>query len=164
YGTDPRLLKMVEHLSDGELKRLKRGGHDYKKIYAAYAAAAAAKDQPTVILAKTVKGWALGAGAEARNITHQKKKLDLDELKKFRDTLELPISDKKLADAPLYHPGQDSDEVRYLLGRRKALGGCVPRRIVRVKPMPAANPKAFSEFDTGTGETQMVSTTMVFGK
>ncbi len=164
FGANEKLKAMVEHLSDDDLKHLRRGGHDYKKIYAAYAAAAAMKGRPTAILAKTVKGWTLGSGAEARNITHQKKKLDLDELRKFRDTLELPISDKKLADAPLYHPGPDSDEVKYLLERRNALGGCVPKRIVRTKPLPPAGPKAFTEFDAGTGETQQVSTTMVFGK
>ena len=164
YGTDPRLLKLVEHLSDDDIKRLRRGGHDYKKIYAAYAAAAATKGRPTVILAKTVKGWTLGTGAEARNMTHQKKKLDLEELKKFRDTLELPIPDKKLADPPFFHPGADSDEVRYLLERRRALGGCVPKRVVRAKTLPAAGAKVFAEFDGGTGENQMVSTTMVAGK
>ncbi len=164
FGVDPRLKAMVDHLSDDDLKHLRRGGHDYKKIYAAYAAATATRGQPTVVLAKTVKGWTLGSGAEARNITHQKKKLDLDELKKFRDTLELPISDKKLAEAPLYHPGPDSDEVKYLLERRRALGGCMPKRVVRAKPLPAAGAKAFSEFDGGTPETQQVSTTMVFGK
>ncbi|MBI5171119.1 MAG: pyruvate dehydrogenase (acetyl-transferring), homodimeric type [Candidatus Eisenbacteria bacterium] len=164
FGADPRLAKMVEHLSDDQIKHLRRGGHDYKKIYAAYAAALATKGRPTVILAKTVKGWTLGPGAEARNMTHQKKKLDLDELRRFRDLLELPISDKKLADAPLYHPGADSEEVKYLLERRNALGGCMPKRLVRAKALPPAEPKAFSEFDNGTPEGQAVSTTMVFGK
>jgi len=164
FGADPRLLKMVEHLSDDELKHLRRGGHDYRKIYAAYTAAVTHKGRPTVILAKTVKGWALGTAAEARNITHQKKKLDVEELKKFRDTLSLPIPDKKLLDAPLFHPGPDSPEVKYLLERRRALGGGIPRRVVRTKPMPTVSPKVFSEFDGGTGENQAVSTTMVFGK
>ncbi len=164
FGTDPRLAKLVEHLSDDQIKHLRRGGHDYRKVYAAYAAATAMSDRPTVILAKTVKGWTLGTGAEARNITHQKKKLDLEELKKFRDTLELPIPDKKLGEAPFFHPGADSPEVRYMLERRRALGGGVPRRVVRAKALPPAAPKAFSEFDAGTGESQLVSTTMVFGK
>ncbi|HTR97541.1 MAG TPA: pyruvate dehydrogenase (acetyl-transferring), homodimeric type [Candidatus Acidoferrales bacterium] len=164
FGTDPRLKALVDHLSDDDIKHLRRGGHDYKKIYAAYAAATATPGRPTVILAKTVKGWTLGSAAEARNITHQKKKLDLDELRKFRDTLELPIPDKKLEEAPFFHPGADSDEVRYLLERRRALGGCVPKRIVRSKPMPAASARDFAEFDAGTGEAQLVSTTMVFGK
>ncbi len=164
FGTDPRLLKMVEHLSDDDIKRLRRGGHDYKKVYAAYLAATTTTGRPTVILAKTVKGWTLGTGAEARNMTHQMKKLDQEELKTFRDRLELPIPDRKLADPPYYHPGADSDEVRYLMERRKALGGCVPRRIVRSKPLPVPADKNFSEFRTGTGANQAVSTTMVFAK
>ena len=164
FGTDPRLLKMVENLSDDQIKRLRRGGHDYKKVYAAYAAAVAHSGQPTAILAQTVKGWTLGTGAEARNMTHQKKKLDQEELKKFRDTLELPIPDKKIPEAPLYHPGPDSPEVKYMLERRRALGGCIPKRLVRSKPMPAVGPKVFTEFDGGTGANQAVSTTMVFGK
>jgi len=96
FGRDPRLLAMVEHLSDDELRHLRRGGHDYRKVYAAYVAATRHRGQPTVILAKTVKGWTLGSGAEARNITHQMKKLNLDELRKFRDRLELPIPDRQL--------------------------------------------------------------------
>jgi pyruvate dehydrogenase E1 component len=117
-----------------------------------------------VILAKTVKGWTLGEGAEARNITHQMKKLGESELKVFRDRLQLPIPDKKLADPPYYHPGPDSDEVRYMMERRKGLGGCVPKRIVLAKPLPPPADKVFDEFKSGTGETQAVSTTMVFAK
>ena len=164
FGADPRLLKMVEHLSDDQIKHLRRGGHDIRKIYAAYTAAVTHRGRPTVILAKTVKGWALGTGAEARNITHQKKKLDVEELKKFRDTLSLPIPDKKLVEAPLFHPGPDSPEVNYLLEHRRALGGGIPRRIVRAKALPPVAPKVFSEFDGGTSGNQAVSTTMVFGK
>jgi len=164
FGADPRLLKMVEHLSDDQIKRLRRGGHDYRKIYAAYTAAVTHQGRPTVILAKTVKGWTLGTGAEARNITHQKKKLDLEELKKFRDTLELSISDKKISEASFFHPGPDSPEVRYLLERRNKLGGCIPKRIVRAKALPPPAPKVFAEFDGGTSDSQAVSTTMVFGK
>ncbi len=163
FGRDPRLLKMVEHLSDDEIRRLRRGGHDYRKLYAAYSAATAHRGQPTVILAKTVKGWTLGT-AEARNVTHQVKKMSLEELKKFRDRLELPITDRKLENAPYYHPGADSDEVRYMMERRSALGGCVPRRIVRAKPLPAPTDKAFVEFSQGTGDKQAVSTTMAFAK
>ena len=164
FGTDPRVLKMVEGMSDDELKRLRRGGHDYKKVYAAYAAATATKGRPTVILAKTVKGWTLGTGAEGRNITHQMKKLDQEELRKFRDRLELPIPDKQLSDPPYYHPGAASDEVRYMLERRQALGGCIPRRVVRAKPLPPVGDKVFTEFHSGTNEKQLVSTTMVFAK
>jgi pyruvate dehydrogenase E1 component len=164
FGTDPRLLAMVEHLSDDDIKKLRRGGHDYKKVYAAYLAAVSTRDRPTVILAKTVKGWTLGSGAEARNMTHQMKKLDQVELRTFRDRLELPIPDKKLADPPYYHPGPDSDEVRYMMERRKALGGCVPKRVVRSKPLAPPADKNFAEFRTGTGANQAVSTTMVFAK
>jgi pyruvate dehydrogenase E1 component len=164
FGKDPRTLKMVEGMTDEQIKALRRGGHDYKKVFAAYSAATAIGGRPTVILAKTVKGWTLGGGAEARNMTHQKKKLDIEELKKFRDRLELPIPDKSLADAPYFHPGANSPEVKYLLERRKALGGCVPKRIVRAKPLPQPAAKSFTEFETGTGENQMVSTTMAFAK
>jgi len=164
FGKDPRTAKMVEGMSDESIARLRRGGHDYRKVYAAYAAATQTTGRPTVILAKTVKGWTLGTGAEARNMTHQKKKLDIEELKKFRDRLQLPISDKKIADAPYFHPGPDSPEVRYMLERRKALGGCIPKRIVRAQPLPDPQAKAFAEFESGTSETQLVSTTMVFAK
>jgi pyruvate dehydrogenase E1 component len=164
FGTEPRVLKMVENMSDDDIKRLRRGGHDYRKVYAAYAAATATQGRPTVILAKTVKGWTLGTGAEARNMTHQMKKLKLDELKKFRDRLELPIPDRKLDDAPYYHPGAESPEVKYLLERRRALGGCVPKRVVRAKPLPLPGVKAFAEFAAGTGESQAVSTTMACAK
>jgi pyruvate dehydrogenase E1 component len=164
FGKDPRTLEMVERLSDEDLRRLRRGGHDYRKVYAAYSAAVAHKGQPTVILAKTVKGWTLGTGAEARNMTHQMKKLKVDELKKFRDRLELPIPDRKLDNPTFYHPGPKSDEVEYLLERRRALGGCVPKRIVRVKSLPAPADKTFAEFASGTNENQAVSTTMAFAK
>jgi pyruvate dehydrogenase E1 component len=164
FGADPRLLKMVEHLSDDDLKRMRRGGHDYRKLYAAYAAATSHRGQPTVILAQTVKGWTLGTGAEARNITHQMKKLKTDELKKFRDRLELPIPDRKLEDPPYYHPGADSEEIQYMLERRRQLGGFLPRRIVRAKPLPEPGAAVFQEFAGGTGEKQAVSTTMVVAK
>jgi pyruvate dehydrogenase E1 component len=164
FGKDPRLLAMVENISDEQLPKLRRGGHDYRKLYAAYLAATSHRGQPTVILVKTVKGWTLGAGAEARNITHQMKKLSLEELRKFRDRIELPISDRKLPEAPYYHPGPDSPEVRYMLERRAALGGCVPKRIVRARPLPAPGDKVFAEFALGTRADQAVSTTMVFAK
>ncbi|TMQ73307.1 MAG: pyruvate dehydrogenase (acetyl-transferring), homodimeric type [Candidatus Eisenbacteria bacterium] len=164
FGRDPRLLKMVEHLSDDQIRGLRRGGHDYKKVYAAYKVATATRGMPSVILAKTVKGWTLGPGAEARNIAHQMKKLNTEELRKFRDLLELPIPDRKLPDAPYYHPGPNSPEVKYLLERRTALGGCIPKRVVRAKPLPRAAEKAFTEFFSGTREDQQVSTTMAFAK
>ena len=164
FGRDPRLLKMVEHLSDDQIRGLRRGGHDYNKVYAAYKVATGTRGKPTAILAHTVKGWTLGAGAEARNISHQMKKLNLEELRKFRDTLELPIPDRKLADAPYYHPGAGSAEIKYLLGRREALGGCLPKRVVHAKPLPRVADKAFAEFFSGTREDQAVSTTMAFAK
>ncbi len=113
FGPDPRLRKMVEHLSDDDLRHLRRGGHDYRKVYSAYKLAIEQRGAPTVILAHTVKGWTLGTGFEARNSTHQIKKIGEAELRAFRDLLELPISDKRLAEAkpPYYHPGPDSDEV-----------------------------------------------------
>src|SRR5262245_23744753 len=160
FGPDPRLRKLVEHLTDDELTRLRRGGHDYRKVFAAYKAATEFTGAPTVILAKTVKGWTLGRGVEARNITHQAKKLNEDELRVFRDRLELPIPDAKLKDAPYFHPGADSDEVKYMLERRAALGGPLPRRVVRSQPLPAPTPAVDKEFDGGS--TTAVSTTMVF--
>jgi pyruvate dehydrogenase E1 component len=163
FGRDPRLIKMVENMSDADIKNLRRGGHDYRKVFAAYTAAVNHRNQPTVVLAKTVKGWTLGEG-EARNMTHQLKKMKEEELRKFRDRLELPIPDRKLKDAPYFHPGKDSDEVRYMLERRKALGGCLPKRIVRSKPLPPVGDKVFAEFSEGTREDQLVSTTMVFAK
>jgi pyruvate dehydrogenase E1 component len=160
FGPDPRLRKMVEHLSDDQLLKLRRGGHDYHKIFAAYLAATEFTGAPTVILAKTVKGWTLGRGVEARNITHQAKKLSEDELRVFRDRLELPIPDDKLKDAPYFHPGPDSDEVQYMLQRRAALGGPLPRRVVRAEPLPLIGEAVDKEFDAGSPTA--VSTTMVF--
>ena len=160
FGPDPRLRKMVEHLSDDQLLKLRRGGHDYHKIFAAYLAATEFTGAPTVILAKTVKGWTLGRGVEARNITHQAKKLSEDELRVFRDRLELPIPDGQLKDAPYFHPGPDSDEVQYMLQRRAALGGPLPRRVVRAEPLPQIGEAVDKEFDAGSPTA--VSTTMVF--
>jgi len=162
FGPDPRLRRLVEHLSDDDLAKLRRGGHDYRKVYAAYKAATEHRGAPTVILAKTVKGWTLGPGVEARNITHQAKKLNEAELRIFRDRLELPIPDAKLKDAPYYHPGPDSEEVQYLIERRRALGGPIPRRVVRSEPLPAPAEAVDAEF--ATGSTTAVSTTMVFAR
>jgi len=160
FGPDPRLRRLVEHLSDDDLAKLRRGGHDYRKVFAAYKAATEATDAPTVILAHTVKGWTLGPGVEARNITHQAKKLSEAELRVFRDRLELPIPDAKLKDAPYYHPGPDSEEVEYLIERRKALGGSLPRRVVRSQPLP--KPAAAIDAEFASGSETAVSTTMVF--
>ncbi len=162
FGPDPHLAGLVEHLSDDDLLRLRRGGHDYHKVYAAYKAATEFTGAPTVILAKTVKGWTLGRGVEARNITHQAKKLSEDELRVFRDRLELPIPDDRLRDAPYFHPGPDSDEVRYMQERRTALGGPVPRRVVRAPALPRPGAPVDAEFNGGS--TTAVSTTMVFAR
>ena len=163
FGPDPRLAKLVEHLSDDDLQRLRRGGHDYRKLFAAYAVATQHRGAPVVILAQTVKGWTLGGGIEARNITHQAKKLSEAELKVFRDRLQLDIPDSKLPEAPFYHPGMDSPEIQYMLERRKALGGSVPRRVVHFEPIQTPGDAVFGEFAAGSGN-QSVSTTMAFGK
>src|SRR5437773_2682138 len=160
FGPDPRLRKLVEHLSDDDLAKLRRGGHDYRKVFAAYKAATESKGSPTVILAHTVKGWTLGPGVEARNITHQAKKLSEAELKIFRDRIELPIPDAKLKDAPYYHPGPESEEVQYLNERRRALGGPLPKRTVQPVVLPAPKPTFDGEF--AAGSSTAVSTTMAF--
>ena len=160
FGPDPRLRKLVEHLTDDDLSKLRRGGHDYRKVYAAYKAAVEFTGAPTVILAKTVKGWTLGPGVEARNITHQAKKLSEAEMKIFRDRLELPIPDSGLKNAPYYHPGKDSEEVQYLAERRRALGGSIPTRVVRAKPLP--KPKDTFDAEFAAGSATPVSTTMAF--
>ena len=163
FGADPRLAALVADKSDDELKALRRGGHDYRKLYAAYHAATQQNGLPTVILAKTVKGWTLGSSVEARNITHQAKKLNEAELGVFRDRLELPIPDEQLKDAPYYHPGPDSPEIRYLQERRAALGGPSPRRVVLQKTLATPGDAVFGEFESGSGG-QEVSTTMAFAK
>jgi pyruvate dehydrogenase E1 component len=160
FGPDSRLQKMVEHLSDDDLKRLRRGGHDYRKLHAAYASALQMRDVPTVILAKTVKGWTLGGAIEGRNVTHQAKKLSEEELQKFRDRLELPIADKDIHKGTpnYYHPGKDSDEVQYLHERRRALGGVVPQRKVAPTKVELPGDKLYEEFQKGS--KQPVATTM----
>jgi pyruvate dehydrogenase E1 component len=160
FGPDPRLQEMVGHLSDQELWRLRRGGHDYRKLYAAYASAVEMKDAPVVILAKTVKGWGIESMA-GRNVTHQAKKLSVEELKKFRDGLELPIKDEDIAEgvAPYYHPGMSSKEVQYMVARRHALGGFVPERKVTPKAIEIPKERVWDQF--AAGSKQPVSTTMV---
>jgi pyruvate dehydrogenase E1 component len=160
FGGDPRLRKMVEDRSDDDLRRLSRGGHDYRKVYAAFAAARNHVGQPTVILAKTIKGWTLES-FEGRNATHQMKKLTGADLKAFRDRLYLPISDKELeADLPpYYHPGEKSDEIQYMKERRAALGGALPKRVVRSKPLPLPGDDPYAELRAGSGK-QQVATTM----
>ncbi len=163
FGPDQRLKDLVAHLSDDDIAHLRRGGHDYTKVYAAYDAATRTAGRPTAILAKTVKGWTLGTGVEGRNITHQAKKMTEQELKVFRDRLELPISDAKLKDAPYYHPGPDAPEIQYLNERRTALGGHMPRRVVVTKMLELPGDPVYGEFMAGSG-TQEASTTMAFAK
>ncbi len=161
WGVDPRLLEMVKHLSDEQLKKLSLGGHDPLKVYNAYKAAVEHKGSPTVILARTVKGYGLGEAGEGRNITHQQKKLNEDELRAFRTRFGIPISDDDVAEAPFYRPPDDSPEIKYLRERRHALGGSMPKRSIHVGPLEAPLAGMFDEFFKGT-EGRTASTTMVF--
>jgi pyruvate dehydrogenase E1 component len=161
WGVDPRLLEMVKHLSDEQLKKLSLGGHDPLKVYNAYKAAVEHKGSPTVILARTVKGYGLGEAGEGRNITHQQKKLNEDELRAFRTRFGIPISDDEVAEAPFYRPPDDSTEIKYLRERRQALGGSMPKRSIYVGPLEAPLTGVFDEFFKGT-EGRTASTTMVF--
>jgi pyruvate dehydrogenase E1 component len=161
FGVDPRLLDMVKHLSDDQLKRLRLGGHDPVKVYNAYKTATEHKGQPTVILARTIKGYGLGEAGEGKNITHQQKKMNESDLRSFRTRFGIPISDEEIADAPFYRPPDDSTELQYLRERRKALGGFVPTRSVRVEPLTVPIEPIFEEFYKGT-EGRKASTTMVF--
>ena len=161
WGADPRLLEMVKHLSDDQLGRLRLGGHDPIKVYNAYRAAVAHTGAPTVILARTIKGYGLGEAGEGKNITHQQKKMNEDELRAFRTRFGIPISDQQLKDMPFYRPPEDATEMQYLRERRQALGGYVPSRQVRVEPLPLSLDPVFEEFYKGT-EGRTVSTTMVF--
>ena len=163
FGGDPRLRAMVEHLSDGQLRNLSRGGHDYRKVYAAFKAATEHVGQPTVILTHTIKGWTLGPDFEARNATHQMKKLTVAELKDFRDRLYLEIPDAALEaeQPPYYHPGEQSDEIQYMLERRAALGGFLPKRVVRARPLALTGNAAYEDLRKGSGK-QSVATTMAF--
>ncbi|MEZ4650337.1 MAG: pyruvate dehydrogenase (acetyl-transferring), homodimeric type [Candidatus Eisenbacteria bacterium] len=158
----PELRALVANHSDDDLRNLRRGGHDIKKIYAAYAAAVKNENAPTIILAKTVKGWTLGEKFESRNPTHQIKKMTFEELRKFRNRLELPVGDDQLDDPPYYHPGQDSPEVQYLMERRAALGGPLPSRRTTHCSLSLPARSLYEEFYQGTGDTPPVSTTMAF--
>lgn len=160
FGTDPRLLEMVKNYSDEKLQKLRRGGHDPEKVYAAYKAAFEHKGAPTVILAKTIKGYGLGEAGEGKNITHQQKKLNELEMREFRSRFGIPLSDKDVADAPFYRPPDDSAEYKYIHERRRALGGYLPERRVTVGPLKVKTPDLFDEYFEGTGERE-VTTTMV---
>ena len=161
FGSDPRLLKMVEHLSDEQLSRMRLGGHDPIKVHAAYRAAVDYKGAPTIVLAKTIKGYGLGEAGEGKNITHQQKKLNDDELRIFRSRFGIPIPDAELHDAPFYRPSDDSPEIQYMQERRKQLGGYLPDRKVRSKPLKPVPESHFEEFYKGT-DGREASTTMVF--
>ena len=161
FGTDPELLKMVEHLSDEDIMALNRGGHDPYKVYAAYAEAVKANGKPTVILAKTVKGYAFGGGAEAQNATHSVKKLDIEALKKFRDRFGIPIDDAKLSEVPYYRPAEDSLELRYMRKMREKLGGSLPQRRAVGQSLKVPSLEIFDAQLKGSGEREQ-STTMAF--
>jgi pyruvate dehydrogenase E1 component len=161
WGADPRLLEMVKHLSDDQLKKMTLGGHDPIKVYNAYKAAMEHRGAPTVILARTIKGYGLGEAGEGKNITHQQKKMNEEELRAFRTRFGIPIADADIAKTPFYRPADDSIEVRYMRERRMALGGYVPSRKIRSEPLKAVPTELFDEFYKGT-DGRKASTTMVF--
>ena len=163
FGRDPRTKSLVQNMSDDEIWNLKRGGHDYRKVYAAYRAAMEHKGQPTVILAKTIKGYTLGSHFQGRNATHQMKKLALQDLKDFRDAMKIPLSDAQLEEnpylPPYYHPGTESPEIRYLLDRRTSLGGFLPERRTKSKALTLPPRDIYKPLKSGSGQ-QDVATTM----
>jgi pyruvate dehydrogenase E1 component len=161
WGADPRLLEMVRHLSDDQLKKLTLGGHDPLKVYNAYKAAVEFKGAPTVILVRTIKGYGMGDAGEGKNIAHQQKKLSEDELRAVRDRFGLPVPDEKIGEAPYYRPDEKSPEIAYLRDRRKSLGGSLPVRSTKTPPLALASSELFEEFYKGT-EGRTASTTMVF--
>ena len=161
FGADKDVLEMVAGYSDEQLRKMKRGGHDPEKVFAAYKSAVNHKGQPTVILAKTIKGYGLGESGEGKNITHQQKKLNEDELAEFRTRFGIPISDEEVAQAPFYKPPVESSEIKYILEKRKELGGFVPSRKTDVRPIKTPPEEIFEEFYKGT-EGRDVSSTMVF--
>ncbi|MCW2781582.1 MAG: 2-oxo-acid dehydrogenase subunit, homodimeric type [Marmoricola sp.] len=164
FGPDPRLRKMVEHMTDKQIEKLPRGGHDYRKVYAAFDAATKHVGQPTVILAHTIKGWTI-EGLEGKNAAHQMKKLNKVDLKKFRDRLYLPMSDRDIDEAydasgtaPFFHPGIDSPEIEYMMERRRQLGGSLPNRVVRAKPLTVPGEKMYAELKLGSGDGKVATT------
>ena len=161
FGKYPELLELVAHHTDEDLERMKRGGHDPEKVYAAYKKAVNTKDRPTVVLAKTVKGYGLGEAGEGKNITHSQKKLNEDELKEFRSRFGIPISDEDVVNAPFYRPAEDSPEITYLKKRRQELNGYVPKRITRNQKIKTPSEELFKEFYAGT-DGREASTTMVY--
>ncbi|MDH3282497.1 MAG: pyruvate dehydrogenase (acetyl-transferring), homodimeric type, partial [Gammaproteobacteria bacterium] len=161
FGKHPELKAMVANMTDADIWRLNRGGHDPQKIYAAYAAAVNHTGQPTVILAKTVKGYGMGESGEGQNITHQQKKMDAESLQQFRDRFKIPLTNEQLADTPFYRPPDDSQEIQYLKQRREALGGYLPSRAGDATPLPTPPLDLFKAQLEGSGERE-ISTTMAF--
>jgi pyruvate dehydrogenase E1 component len=161
FGKYPELREMVKEMSDEDIWHLNRGGHDPQKVFAAYHAAVNHKGQPTVILAKTVKGYGLGTAGEGQNITHQQKKMKTEELKMLRDRFDIPISDEKIADMPFYKPSPKSPEMQYLKERREALGGYLPARLTHSEKLPAPDLSVFEVLLQSTGDRE-ISTTMAF--
>jgi len=163
FGKSPELLRLVDHYSDEQLAKLVRGGHDPKKVYAAYKAAVEHKGRPTVILAKTVKGYGLGEAGEGRNISHQQKKMNEKELREFRTRFDVPLSDEDVVETPFYRPAKDSPEIKYLLDRRRKLGGFVPQRVVTAEPLKTPRFEAFAEYAKESVGSEP-STTKVFAR
>jgi pyruvate dehydrogenase E1 component len=161
FGKYPEVLRLVDHLTDQDLTKLVRGGHDPRKVYAAYKAAVEHKGRPTVVLAKTVKGYGLGEAGEGRNISHQQKKMNEKELREFRARFDVPVSDEDIAETPFFRPARNAPETKYLLGRRKKLGGFVPKREVKAEPLRTPRLEAFGEWVKGSGAVE-ASTTMSF--
>lgn len=163
FGRDPRTAKLVATWSDEDIWNLSRGGHDYRKMYAAYKAATETKGQPTLILAKTIKGWTLGSGFEARNSTHQMKKLSLEDLKEFRDRLHIPIPDSQLDPylPPYYNPGLQDENLEYMMERRRKLGGFLPTRRQKSRPLVLPGDEVYNAVKRGSGN-QAIATTMAF--
>ncbi len=162
FGKSPELLRIVDSLTDDQIRKLGRGGHDSQKIYAAFQKAVSSERMPTVVLAKTIKGYGLGDAAEGKNITHQQKKLNEKEVKSFRDRFDIPIPDDRLKELPFYKPAAEAPEMQYLFERRRALGGFVPRRRTEKKKLSTFELREMKEFLEGTPPGRDVSTTMAF--
>lgn len=161
FGQYPELEEMVSHMSDNEIWRLNRGGHDAQKVFAAYSDACETKGRPTVILAKTVKGYGMGAAGEGQNFTHQQKKMNIEQLRAFRDRFSIPISDDDIADVPFYRPPEDSPEIKYIKKQREKLGGFIPARRSETKTLTMPKLDAFASMLKSSGEREL-STTMAF--
>ena len=161
FGKYPETAELVANMSDEEIWRLKRGGHDPQKVYAAYAAAVKHTGQPTVILAQTVKGYGMGESGEGQNITHQQKKMGEDSLRQFRDRFNIPVAEDRVDELPFYRPAEDSATIRYLCERREALGGFIPARTAAAEPLQVPDLSAFNVISEGSGDRE-VSTTMAF--